>query len=613
MRRNLLHNSRYPTVNNLNPRFSSSLLGGSYGTSYSSRRPQYCHYYYVCCSVLLLYNSLGGGSSSSSRYSTTHVPATAMAMVVNPSRRSNTNPRKVAIIGGGIAGLSCAQELSRHTSTSGSSSSFDVTVYDTGRLRPGGRCSSRQPGDKPKDTDNDNDDMMMKNEFPLLSQFRFDHAAQLISIPSSTENDKYPAFTRQLKEWIEQGIVKEFPPNSICQIMRGGKVVPIIPTTTQQTFYHATQGMGSLATNIVKQNQKNFHLEQDVWVSPSSGVRYQKNTGLWKLQAKGKTLGYYDDLIIAHNGKCADRIMSQTPATDLHQLLRVNFNPTVPANGGTKMTLNSLYSLTIVIPKKDSFLSKALPEPFQCGFTNHPQLRMISCQTRKYPSTTSSTDGGQNLSDKYEVWNILSSAKFGKTYKGPQEALPPETVERVTTLLLQATMEALGLEDGTTKDDNNVSSDTATTKKKLYLEARVQLWGAAVPLNVWPEDFLWDSNYNVGVCGDWLVEPSIVGAYTSGYQLAQHLLLSSSSSTTVSSSSSSSSHGLNVEDGTFIRSEGSSQLGLAALTIGNSAASTTTATTTKTNNNNRNTNPNNKNRNNNDSNTNKKKAFTPRR
>lgn len=149
---------------------------------------------------------------------------------------------------------------------------------------------------------------------------------------------------------------------------------------------------------------------------------------------------------------------------------------------------------------------------------------MISCQTRKYPS-----------SEPYEVWNILSSAKFAKAYKAPQEFLPPETVQEVTQLLLQAVQESL-----------------AILAPIQPLESRVQLWGAAVPLNTWSKPFLWDQQYQVGVCGDWLVEPSIAGAWTSGTALANHLLLAGNSPT----------FGI---DGSFQRSESSSRLGIVAL------------------------------------------------
>ena len=430
--------------------------------------------------------------------------------VSNGMKVTNRKQQRVAIIGGGMAGLSCGQAL-------GESQDFDVTVYDTGRLRPGGRCSSREPGDPIKDNDDDESKC-----YPLLSQFRYDHAAQLIAL--SNDQNQFPEFQTQLETWKEQGLVRKLPPKSVWKVSKNGKAIPI----DGQSFYHGTDGMGSLPVSMVKQ-AANFRLEQDVWVSPSSGVRYQKSNGGWKLQANGKTLGFYDRLIIAHNGKCADRIMSKTPAKDVHWLLRVNFSPTVPAHGGKKMTLNSLYSLTVVL-KSDSAWSKALPNDFVCGFMEHPKLRMITCQTRKYPNYDNSD---------YEVWNILSSAKFAKNYKAPQEFLPDDVVEQVTDLLVQAVNESLNIQGEQIK----------------LLESRVQLWGAAVPLNVWNngQGFLYDSDHNVAVAGDWLLEPSIAGAWTSGYRLANHLKKNPINAETI---------GLK---GQFERSEAVNKLGIASL------------------------------------------------
>ena len=45
----------------------------------------------------------------------------------------------------------------------------------------------------------------------------------------------------------------------------------------------------------------------------------------------------------AHNEMCADRLMSKTPAKDLHSLLIVDFKPEVPNWGGKRMTLNRVY------------------------------------------------------------------------------------------------------------------------------------------------------------------------------------------------------------------------------------------------------------------------------
>lgn len=214
------------------------------------------------------------------------------------------------------------------------------------------------------------------------------------------------------------------------------------------------------------------------------------------------------------------------------------------------MTLNSLYSLTIVLPK-NSILSQAIPEPWQCVMTTtmteeeqqtHPNLRMISCQTRKYSS-----------SSEYEVWNILSSPKFAKKYKAPQEFLPSDVVEKVTCLLLQSVQECFNLS----------SSSSSSTLSTCVMESKLQLWGAAVPLNVWPTDYLWDGQYSVGVCGDWLVEPSIAGAWTSGYGLAQHLL-------THKNTNKPPTVGLPTDDTdsthhSFVRSDSANKLGLVAL------------------------------------------------
>ena len=423
---------------------------------------------------------------------------------------STPGKQKVAIIGGGIAGLSCAQHLAD------GSGKYDVTVYDTGRLRPGGRCSTRQSGDKPKDND--------AQHTPLLSKYRYDHAAQLIS--ADNNNPMLEDFKYQLAIWEHNGVLTKFPAKTVGRISKDGKIQTF---DKQQVFFHGTHGMGGIPTSFLK--NKNFNLEQDVWVSPSNGVQYQKSTGKWKLQADGKQLGIFDQLIIAHNGKCADRIMSKTPAKDVHWLLRVNFSPTVPAHGGKKMTLNSIYSLTILVDKNTSpRFSKSIPEPMISAFCDHPRLRMITCQTRKYPDQEGASDG-------QEVWTILSSSKFAKKYKAPQEFLPEETIEEVSCLLLEGVEELLDLSAGSIKP----------------VEKRLQLWGAAVPLNTWSnsQGFIYDPTNNVGVCGDWLVEPSVAGAWTSGAKLANHMLTNAKEKT-----------GL---DGKFERSESSSKLGIASL------------------------------------------------
>lgn len=64
-------------------------------------------------------------------------------------------------------------------------------------------------------------------------------------------------------------------------------------------------------------------------------------------------LGKFDIVIIAHNGKCADRLISKVEsAQTVHQRLKVNFGPRVPKlSQMTKMQLCSLWVGTFIINK----------------------------------------------------------------------------------------------------------------------------------------------------------------------------------------------------------------------------------------------------------------------
>jgi predicted NAD/FAD-dependent oxidoreductase len=219
------------------------------------------------------------------------------------------------------------------------------------------------------------------------------------------------------------------------------------------------------------------------------------------------------------------------------------------------MTLNSLYSLTICLPAAvDSVLSQAMPKPFVCRFVhNHKSLRFICNQSKKF-------DKQHKQQQQYQVWTILSSATFAKKHKAPQEFLPGETIETVSTLLLQAVEESLGLAD------KNLQS--------AVVERWLQLWGAALPLNVWGKNMtetsaeqqpelmglLHDGKFAVGACGDWLLEPSVAGAWTSGKLLADYMIHRHEQYPKRKNSKA----GLN---GAFYLSESASQVGIGAIVV----------------------------------------------
>ena len=500
---------------------------------------------------------------------------------------------RVAIIGGGVAGLSCASHL-KTLSQASSSIQYQPIVFDTGRLRAGGRCSSRYPKDIPKNRD---------STHPLsFKQSIVDHAAQILSIPTECPSGnplEWKAFQDQLIQWETQGIIRKFPPYSIGRIRQSSsslrslnerktdmtmnssqssssstssytapfyvqllnvnndkKSSPSHLTTTNRTmydYYYATKGMASIPQAIIESSR--IQMEQDVWISPSNGLEYigsaaDKNVinatpttksigdninNKWSVRSSKKSYGTFDRVIIAHNGKCAFRLTSNTPATRLNQLLDTNFYYSVPSHGGNKMTLNSIYSLTFTLHVDEgstSILSRAMgKDSFICAFIeNEPNLKFITCQSRKFPK--SSYSPSYTTSNEYEVWTILSSPQLGKQYKAPQENIPIDIQSTVTHILFTSLERCLNLQSG-------ILTGTDKASPFFVVDSVLQLWGAAVPINTWRnkeyealEDtvqvspwetngFIYDAEFGIGACGDWLLDPSIAGAWESGRRLAR--------------------------------------------------------------------------------------------
>ena len=104
--------------------------------------------------------------------------------------------------------------------------------------------------------------------------------------------------------------------------------------------------MGAIAAHMAE----GLDVRQDVWISPNGGAR-QEADGRWTLAGGGKER--YDALVIAHNGKCAERLTARQPSRQVHALLRARFGDRLPAQprpGGGHMTLNSVYSLLFELP-----------------------------------------------------------------------------------------------------------------------------------------------------------------------------------------------------------------------------------------------------------------------
>ncbi|KAM4721513.1 renalase-like [Rhinophrynus dorsalis] len=350
----------------------------------------------------------------------------------------STKGPSVAIIGGGISGLVCAARLSQLGLA-------NTTVFDTGKNGPGGRCSSRY--------------LNIGGKIHI-----FDHAVQFFTVSD-------PRFAKIVSFLHTKKAVKVWS-GKLVRLKKG-----VSPTEVKNMqMFIGTSGMQS----VPKCLSSLLHLEGNKWVS---SVHWDHLVKKWKVDDHG----WFDYLVVAHNGKCADRLMANSGVPKIHNLLRVKFGPVLSPKTSV-MQLCSLWVLLVAFSSK-------LGLDYVAAFVEHPDISWIGNNTAKY-----STD------NHLECWTIISTKTFGATHKVPQEHIPPSKEKEVIHLLLNGLAEATGLE----------------RKNITPCFTKVQLWGAANPLNVLQgEGCAFQASHNVGICGDWLVSPCIEGAAVSGLNLAE--------------------------------------------------------------------------------------------
>lgn len=234
----------------------------------------------------------------------------------------------------------------------------------------------------------------------------------------------------------------------------------------------------------------NADIQRPVWVGD---VFWEEGSRKWKVDR----YGFYDYLVIAHNGKCADKLMSAAGTPEVHSLLRVRFNDVLNPRD-QRMHLCSLWVLLVAF-------GTSLNLQYDGAHVDHEDISWISNNTSKYHTNT---ENRSTQMDTTECWTIISTKSFGKAFKVPQENIPPHTEKLVIEKLLLAFR-------------------AATRRQELPAPCytRVQLWGAAVPINTLASrsDCVFDARHQLGVCGDWLSSPCIQGAAISGLSLAEKI------------------------------------------------------------------------------------------
>lgn len=362
-----------------------------------------------------------------------------------------TNPITVAIIGGGISGLVCASRLSQLGHSS-------VTVFDTGKNSVGGRCSSR--------------DITINGQLHI-----FDHSAQYFTVSD-------PKFAKIVSFLHKKGAVKVWKRPSVGRINKNG--IFVANQQLSQAFI-GTNGMKSIPETLCVP----LNIKRPVWIG---SVNWEASLCKWKVDRHG----YFDYLVIAHNGKCADKLMAGSGVPKIHSLLRVRFGEQLVSRD-TRMQLCSQWVLLVAF-------EQSLGLKFQGAHVEcNTSISWIANNTAKLNDNHET----QKSASKLECWTIFSTRSFGTKHKVPQENISLDKEDEVTNALLVA-----------------FSILTKIPKTKLKpCYTKVQLWGAAVPMNVLRngDQCVFDGEKQVGVCGDWLVSPCIQGAALSGLALAEKI------------------------------------------------------------------------------------------
>ena len=398
------------------------------------------------------------------------------------------------IIGGGVAGLALAYGLSQHGMKS--------VVFDTGKHTVGGRCSSKL--------------VKKKNGEKII----VDHACQLFTV-SNNEN-----MQKMIKEMERDGAVTKM--NNIVQCNMQNYDFKHVDNSRLYGG-NAQLGINSIVQWLVEKCKNNILIHQDVWISKlirNISSEKTKTTSSWTLGGKKKkdNFGPYNYCVIAHNGKCADRLIRTSNVKTLaHPILKCKFVSSGTIN--KKVKYLELKSLFVVIVEIDYDLNDLFTG---CFVNNSNVLSFIMNNTRKY----------NRKGTNEQVWTLISTAEYASKNKCPQETIPIRVRKKVTKEMCNEFFKILD-KHGNVKQKNrnkfnnsksnaNQTRETRTSITQMLNEnhhiIHIQLWGAALSCNTMTQgNFLNDVEHQIGIVGDWFLKPSIEGSILSGMALADAL------------------------------------------------------------------------------------------
>eukprot|EP00667_Euglena_gracilis_P003910 EG_transcript_3926 len=289
---------------------------------------------------------------------------------------------------------------------------------------------------------------------------RFDHACQFF-----TSSD--PKFISICHEWQEAGIIAPWCGRLVT--WKDNSVSPVVFGNGAEAWI-GIDGMQSIPAKVLREYD-GVEVHAGAWVS----ALVHKADNTWDVMVGNKRYPKFDYVVIAHNGKCANRLTGSRSLEAINKVL-------------VKLRLSSIWVLAVGF-------SQPIPVDFDCAFVEGSSVLSCVCNQRsKFPSMAK------------ECWVLLSDDKYGKRNKAPQEFIPDEVADRIAGEMLTEFARIAKLAPG--------GLPMVTFK-------RIQLWGAGLPLNVLQHSpMILDPRTGAAICGDWCVEPSVQGAVLSGHALA---------------------------------------------------------------------------------------------
>ncbi|CAI5458444.1 unnamed protein product [Closterium sp. Yama58-4] len=389
----------------------------------------------------------------------------------------------VAILGGGMAGLMCALGLAERGIRS--------TVFDTGKHGLGGRMATR--------------------EVEVAGKLRlFDHAAQFFTVT----DDRFQSY---VDRWLKEGALRVWDEGRIGTLQAGGAFSPLLSGGSggggggggggEARRLVSPNGMRAFCEHVIADKVKEgvVGVERPVWIG-----KMRARGGKWVLEETGRKAGEFDFVVIAHNGKCANRLLAPAGVPKIARQMK-------------RLELSSIWVSLIAFETPLLANGSAPRGHFDAAFVEGvPAVAWMCNNSAKLGEEGGGVrggDGGEGLGavrrgDGVECWTVLSSAAYGKRNKVPQENIPLARAARVKQEMLEGVAAALG------RPANSLPA---------VLFHKIQLWGAALPLNAPTTaagggvECIMDASTRVGLCSDWLLAPSVQAAAISGLAMADKI------------------------------------------------------------------------------------------